>query len=55
MSPLTVTLTMANGPLVGQEYEFRDSAVYIMGRARSATRSCPTSSLTRTSRGTTAS
>ena len=33
MSPLTVSLTVANGPLVGQAYEFRDSAVYIMGRA----------------------
>src|SRR5262249_26827794 len=32
MSPLTVTLTMANGPLVGQEYEFRDCAVYLLGR-----------------------
>src|SRR5262245_28297986 len=33
MSPLTVTLTMANGPLVGREYEFPDSAVYVLGRA----------------------
>jgi pSer/pThr/pTyr-binding forkhead associated (FHA) protein len=33
MSPLTVTLTMANGPLVGQEYEFREPAVYVLGRA----------------------
>src|SRR5262249_58567136 len=32
MSPLSVTLTMANGPLVGQEYEFRDCAVYLLGR-----------------------
>jgi pSer/pThr/pTyr-binding forkhead associated (FHA) protein len=24
---------MANGPLVGQEYEFRDGAVYVLGRA----------------------
>jgi pSer/pThr/pTyr-binding forkhead associated (FHA) protein len=32
MSPLTVTLTMANGPLVGKEYEFRDAAVYVLGR-----------------------
>jgi serine/threonine-protein kinase len=23
---------MANGPLVGQEFEFRDSAVYVLGR-----------------------
>jgi pSer/pThr/pTyr-binding forkhead associated (FHA) protein len=30
---LTVTLTVANGPLAGQEYEFRDSAVYVLGRA----------------------
>jgi pSer/pThr/pTyr-binding forkhead associated (FHA) protein len=33
MTPLTVTLTMANGPLVGQEYVFRDAAVYVLGRA----------------------
>jgi pSer/pThr/pTyr-binding forkhead associated (FHA) protein len=33
MSPLTVTLTVANGPLVGREYEFLDSDVYILGRA----------------------
>src|SRR5262249_14656342 len=33
MSPLTVTLTMANGPLVGQEYEFRDWAVSLLGRS----------------------
>src|SRR5262245_66091567 len=33
MSPLTVTLTMANGPLVGQAYEFREPAVYVLGRA----------------------
>jgi pSer/pThr/pTyr-binding forkhead associated (FHA) protein len=32
MSPLSVTLTMANGPLVGREYQFRDSAVYVLGR-----------------------
>jgi pSer/pThr/pTyr-binding forkhead associated (FHA) protein len=32
MSPLTVTLTMANGPLVGKEYEFCDSAIYLLGR-----------------------
>jgi pSer/pThr/pTyr-binding forkhead associated (FHA) protein len=32
MSALTVTLTMANGPLVGREYEFRDAAVYVLGR-----------------------
>src|SRR5262249_4480011 len=32
MSPQTVTLTMANGPLVGQEYEFRDCAVSLLGR-----------------------
>ena len=33
MSPLTVTLTVANGPLVGQAYEFREPAVYVVGRA----------------------
>ena len=33
MSPLTLTLTMANGPLVGQAYEFREPAVYMLGRA----------------------
>ena len=33
MSPLTVTLTVANGPLVGQAYEFREPAVYVLGRA----------------------
>jgi pSer/pThr/pTyr-binding forkhead associated (FHA) protein len=32
MSPLTVTLTIANGPLVGQEYELRDAADYVLGR-----------------------
>jgi pSer/pThr/pTyr-binding forkhead associated (FHA) protein len=26
-------LTVANGPVVGQEYEFRDSAVSVLGRA----------------------
>jgi hypothetical protein len=30
---LTVTLTIGNGPLVGQEYEFRDAAFYVLGRA----------------------
>jgi eukaryotic-like serine/threonine-protein kinase len=33
MSPMTVTLTVANGPLVGQAYEFREPAVYVVGRA----------------------
>jgi pSer/pThr/pTyr-binding forkhead associated (FHA) protein len=33
MGPLTVTLTMANGPLVGQAYEFREPAAYVVGRA----------------------
>jgi pSer/pThr/pTyr-binding forkhead associated (FHA) protein len=33
MSPVTVTLTVANGPLVGQAYEFREPAVYVLGRA----------------------
>src|SRR5262245_18939025 len=33
MSPLTVTLTVANGPLVGQAYAFREPAVYVLGRA----------------------
>jgi serine/threonine-protein kinase len=33
MSPLTVTLTMGNGPLAGQQYEFRDAAVYVLGRS----------------------
>jgi hypothetical protein len=33
MSPPIMTLTMANGPLVGQAYEFRESAVYVLGRA----------------------
>jgi pSer/pThr/pTyr-binding forkhead associated (FHA) protein len=33
MSPMTVTLTVANGPLVGQAYEFREPAVYVLGRA----------------------
>jgi pSer/pThr/pTyr-binding forkhead associated (FHA) protein len=33
MSPLTVTLTIGNGPLVGQAYEFRDTALYVVGRA----------------------
>src|SRR5262249_56487828 len=32
MRPLSVTLTMANGPLVGRAYEFRDAAVYLLGR-----------------------
>jgi pSer/pThr/pTyr-binding forkhead associated (FHA) protein len=32
MSPLSVTLTLATGPLAGQEYEFRDAAVYVLGR-----------------------
>ena len=33
MSPMTVTLTVANGPLVGQAYAFREPAVYVVGRA----------------------
>jgi eukaryotic-like serine/threonine-protein kinase len=33
MSPLTVTLTLANGPLAGLAYEFREPAVYVLGRA----------------------
>jgi pSer/pThr/pTyr-binding forkhead associated (FHA) protein len=33
MSPLTVTLTLGNGPLAGQQYEFRDAAVYVLGRS----------------------
>jgi hypothetical protein len=33
MSPLTVTLTVANGPLAGQAYAFREPAVYVLGRA----------------------
>jgi pSer/pThr/pTyr-binding forkhead associated (FHA) protein len=34
MSPMTVTLTVVNGPLVGQAYEFREPAVHVFGRAR---------------------
>jgi pSer/pThr/pTyr-binding forkhead associated (FHA) protein len=33
MSPMTVTLTVANGPLVGEVYAFREPAVYVVGRA----------------------
>jgi pSer/pThr/pTyr-binding forkhead associated (FHA) protein len=33
MSPMTLTLTVANGPLAGQAYELREPAVYVMGRA----------------------
>jgi eukaryotic-like serine/threonine-protein kinase len=33
MSPLTVTLTMANGPLAGQAYAPREPAVYVVGPA----------------------
>ena len=33
MSPVTVTLTVANGPLVGQAYAFREPDVYMLGRA----------------------
>jgi pSer/pThr/pTyr-binding forkhead associated (FHA) protein len=33
VSPLTVTLTVANGPLVGQAYEFHEPAVHVLGRA----------------------
>ena len=33
MSPLTVTLTMGNGPLAGQQYELGDAAVYVLGRS----------------------
>src|SRR5262245_31969317 len=34
MSPMTVTLTVANGPLAGQAYAFCPPAVYVVGRAR---------------------
>jgi pSer/pThr/pTyr-binding forkhead associated (FHA) protein len=33
MNDTAVTLTMLNGPLAGHEYEFRDPAVYVLGRA----------------------
>jgi pSer/pThr/pTyr-binding forkhead associated (FHA) protein len=33
MSSLMVTLTVGNGPLVGQEYELRDAADHVLGRA----------------------
>jgi len=33
MSPAIVTLTLANGPLAGLEFEFREPAVYVLGRA----------------------
>jgi pSer/pThr/pTyr-binding forkhead associated (FHA) protein len=33
MNPTAVTLTVATGPLAGQEYVFREPAVFVLGRA----------------------
>jgi pSer/pThr/pTyr-binding forkhead associated (FHA) protein len=33
MRPTAITLTVVSGPLAGQEYVFREPAVYVLGRS----------------------